>query len=252
MTAMNRQVRLAAYAVGPPKASDFTRVEEPVPRPERGQMLCRTIYLSLDPYMRGRMNPGPSYAKGVGLGEVMVGGTVSQVVESNLPGFHAGEIVLTANGWQDYALSDGDGVRKLDPAAAPISTAVGVLGMPGFTAYVGLLDHGKPKAGETVVVSAASGAVGGGRRADREDRGLPRGRHRRHAREVRLRDGRSRLRRLRQPPRRRPAGRPARGVSGRHRRLLRERRREGVRGGAAVAERLRAGYRSAGASPTTT
>jgi NADPH-dependent curcumin reductase CurA len=160
MTAMNRQIRLASYAAGPPKASDFTRVEEPVPRPELGQMLCRTIYLSLDPYMRGRMNPGPSYAKGVGLGEVMVGGTVSQVVESNLDDFRAGDIVLTANGWQDYALSDGDGVRTLDPADAPISTALGVLGMPGLTAYVGLLDHGRPKAGETVVVSAASGAVG--------------------------------------------------------------------------------------------
>ena len=123
-------------------------------------MLCRTIYLSLDPYMRGRMNPGPSYAPGVGLGEVMVGGTVAEVVQSNLDGYGAGDIVLSANGWQEYALTDGSGVRKLDPSAAPVSTALGVLGMPGMTAYVGLLDHGRPRAGETVVVSAASGAVG--------------------------------------------------------------------------------------------
>ena len=123
-------------------------------------MLCQTVYLSLDPYMRGRMNAGPSYAKGVAVGEVMTAGTVSRVAESKLDRFAVGDFVLTGNGWQDYALSDGRGVRKLDPAEAPISTAVGVLGMPGHTAYVGLLDIGKPKASETVVVSAASGAVG--------------------------------------------------------------------------------------------
>ena len=158
--ATNRQVRLAAHPTGFPRETDFSFVETPVPEPAAGQMLCRTIYLSLDPYMRGRMNPGPSYAKGVGLGEVMVGGTVSRVVESRLAGYAAGDLVLTANGWQDYGLSDGAGVRKLDPAEAPISTALGVLGMPGHTAYVGLLDHGRPQPGETVVVSAASGAVG--------------------------------------------------------------------------------------------
>ena len=158
--ATNRQVRLAAHPVGFPSESDFSHAETPVPEPAAGQMLCRTIYLSLDPYMRGRMNPGPSYAKGVDLGEVMVGGTVSQVVESRLGGYSAGDIVLGANGWQDYALSGGTGVRKLAAADAPISTALGVLGMPGHTAYVGLLDHGRPQAGETVVVSAASGAVG--------------------------------------------------------------------------------------------
>ena len=123
-------------------------------------MLCRTIYLSLDPYMRGRMNPGPSYAPGVELGHVMGGATVSQVVQSRLPHYDEGDLVLSANGWQEFALSDGEGVRKLDPPIAPISTALGVLGMQGHTAYVGLLDHGRPKAGETVVVSAASGAVG--------------------------------------------------------------------------------------------
>ena len=157
---VNRQVRLAAHPDGFPQESDFTVTDSPAPEPDAGQMLCRTIYLSLDPYMRGRMNPGPSYAPGVGLGEVMVGGTVSEVVQSNLDGYLPGDIVLNANGWQQFGLSDGAGVRKLDPSIAPISTALGVLGMPGMTAYVGLLDHGQPQPGETVVVSAASGAVG--------------------------------------------------------------------------------------------
>lgn len=157
---VNRQVRLAAHPDGFPRESDFNVTDSPVPEPDAGQMLCRTIYLSLDPYMRGRMNPGPSYAPGVGLGEVMVGGTVSEVVQSNLDGYLPGDIVLNANGWQQFGLSDGAGVRKLDPSIAPISTALGVLGMPGMTAYVGLLDHGQPQPGETVVVSAASGAVG--------------------------------------------------------------------------------------------
>ncbi len=158
--ARNRQIRLAAHPQGFPGEADFTITDNPVPVPGAGEMLCRTLYLSLDPYMRGRMNPGPSYAPGVGLGEVMVGGTVSEVVQSNLDGYAPGDIVLSANGWQQYALADGAGVRKLDPSAAPVSTALGVLGMPGMTAYVGLLDHGRPRAGETVVVSAASGAVG--------------------------------------------------------------------------------------------
>ena len=160
MTQVNRQIQLAAHPNGFPKDTDFRMVEGPVPSPDAGQMLCQTVYLSLDPYMRGRMNAGRSYAKGVAVGEVMTAGTVSRVAESKLDGFAVGDFVLTGNGWQDYALSDGRGVRKLDPAEAPISTAVGVLGMPGHTAYVGLLDIGKPKASETVVVSAASGAVG--------------------------------------------------------------------------------------------
>ena len=160
MTQVNRQIQLAAHPNGFPKDTDFRMVEGPVPSPDAGQMLCQTVYLSLDPYMRGRMNAGPSYAKGVAVGEVMTAGTVSRVAESKLKGFAVGDFVLTGNGWQDYALSDGRGVRKLDPDEAPISTAVGVLGMPGHTAYVGLLDIGKPKSGETVVVSAASGAVG--------------------------------------------------------------------------------------------
>jgi hypothetical protein len=156
----NRQVLLNAHPVGFPSDTDFRLVETPVPTPGEGEVLIRTIYLSLDPYMRGRMNQGASYAKGVNLGEVMTAQTVGQVVSSKHNQFAEGDFVLSGNGWQEYAVSDGQGVRKLDPALAPISTAVGVLGMPGMTAYVGLLDVGELKAGDNVVVSAASGAVG--------------------------------------------------------------------------------------------
>ncbi|MGH7277335.1 MAG: NADP-dependent oxidoreductase [Candidatus Rokuibacteriota bacterium] len=158
--AVNRQVRLKSRPVGEPTPSDFELVETPVPEPGDGQILCRTIYLSLDPYMRGRMNEARSYAASVDLGQVMVGGTVSEIVESRHPGFVRGDLVTGYDGWQAYAASKGAGVRKLDPAHAPISTAIGVLGMPGMTAYVGLLDIGQPRPGETVVVSAAAGAVG--------------------------------------------------------------------------------------------
>ena len=120
----------------------------------------RTLYLSLDPYMRGRMSAAKSYAKPAVVGQPMVGGTVGEIVTSRNPKYAAGDVVLGYGGWQDYALSSGAGVRKLDPAAAPVSTALGVLGMPGMTAYVGLLEIGRPKPGETAVVAAASGAVG--------------------------------------------------------------------------------------------
>jgi hypothetical protein len=157
---ISRRVILKSRPVGAPKPSDFDVVEAPLPAPTDGEMLCRTIYLSLDPYMRGRISGVKSYAKGVDPGELMVGGTVSEVVESRHPDFKAGDLVQGYDGWQTHAISSGAGVRRLDPAQAPISTALGVLGMPGMTAYVGLLDIGRPKAGETVVVSAASGAVG--------------------------------------------------------------------------------------------
>jgi NADPH-dependent curcumin reductase CurA len=156
----SRRVLLKSRPVGAPEPSDFEIVEAPVAAPAEGEMLCRTIYLSLDPYMRGRISGVKSYAKGVDPGDLMVGGTVSEVVESKHPGFKSGDLVQGYDGWQTHALSNGAGVRKLDPAQAPISTALGVLGMPGMTAYVGLLDIGQPRAGETVVVSAASGAVG--------------------------------------------------------------------------------------------
>jgi hypothetical protein len=159
-SATNRQLLLKSRPKGPPSLDDFELVERPVPVPGEGQALLRTLYLSLDPYMRGRMNDAKSYAKPAELGEPMVGGTVSEVVASKNPKFAVGDIVLSYAGWQDYALSDGTGLRKLDPKAVPLSTALGILGMPGMTAYVGLLEIGQPKPGETVVVAAASGAVG--------------------------------------------------------------------------------------------
>jgi NADPH-dependent curcumin reductase CurA len=159
---LNRQVLIRNRPTGEPKASDFELVDSPLPVPGEGEILCRTIYLSLDPYMRGRMNEGRSYAGGMNpaLGTVMVGGTVSEVIGSNNPAFPRGVFVLGWSGWQAYAVSSGAGLRKLDPTLSPLSTALGILGMPGMTAYVGLLDFGRPKPGETVVVSAASGAVG--------------------------------------------------------------------------------------------
>jgi NADPH-dependent curcumin reductase CurA len=155
-----RRIVLASRPVGEPKPSDFRLEEFPVPQPGAGQMLLRTKWLSLDPYMRGRMSDAPSYAKPVGVGEVMEGGTVNEVVASNNDGYKPGEIVLAHTGWQTHALSNGAGLRKLDPKVAPVQSALGVLGMPGMTAYSGLLEIGKPQSGETVVVSAASGAVG--------------------------------------------------------------------------------------------
>src|ERR1700728_5366196 len=148
-----KRVVLASRPVGEPKASDFRVEEYPMPSRGAGQVLLRTIWLSLDPYMRGRMSDGPSYAAPVPIGGVMEGGTVSEVIVSNNPGFAKGDIVLSRAGWQTHALSDGAGLRKIDPKLAPISTAIGVLGMPGMTAYAGLLDIGKPQARETVVVA---------------------------------------------------------------------------------------------------
>lgn len=155
-----QRIVLAARPVGEPKPSDFRLEDYAVPQAGAGEVLLRTIWLSLDPYMRGRMSDGPSYAQPVPVGGVMEAGTVSEVIASNNPKFATGDIVLSRAGWQTHALSDGAGLRKIDPSIAPISTAVGVLGMPGMTAYTGLLDIGQPKEGETVVVAAASGAVG--------------------------------------------------------------------------------------------
>jgi len=157
---LNRRIVLARRPVGAPREEDFRLESAPVEAPGPGRMLVRSIYLSLDPYMRGRMNDGPSYAAPVALGQTMTGRVVGQVVASELDGFAGGDFVWLEGGWQEYAVSDGAGVRRLDPAQAPISTALGVLGMPGLTAYVGLYDLGEPKPGETVAVSAATGAVG--------------------------------------------------------------------------------------------
>jgi NADPH-dependent curcumin reductase CurA len=157
----NRRVTLATRPAGAPVPENFRLVEGEIPSPGEGQMLLRTLYLSLDPYMRGRMNDAPSYAPPVAIDEVMVGGTVSRVVQSGVEGFDPGDLVLSANGWQDYAISDGTGVMPIHSNAAhPISYYLGVLGMPGHTAYHGLLEIGRPRAGETVVVPAAAGAVG--------------------------------------------------------------------------------------------
>jgi len=157
---VNRRIVLNARPRGAPTAADFRIEIGPVLQPERGQVLLRTLYLSLDPYMRGRMSDAPSYAAPVALGDVMVGGTVSRVEASRNPDFNVGERVLGYAGWQDYTLSDGRGLTTLSSEEPHPSRALGVLGMPGFTAYMGLLDIGRPVSGETVVVAAASGAVG--------------------------------------------------------------------------------------------
>lgn len=158
--AANRRIILNARPVGAPTPSDFRTETGDVPVPGAGQLLLRTVWLSLDPYMRGRMSDAPSYARPVELGDVMVGRTVSRVVTSNLPAYREGDLVVAGGGWQDYSLSDGNDLIPLGRDFAHPSHALGVLGMPGFTAYTGLLKIGEPKAGETVVVAAASGAVG--------------------------------------------------------------------------------------------
>lgn len=159
-TPTNRRVVLASRPHGAPVADNFRVDEQPVPTPGDGQLLLRTVWLSLDPYMRGRMSDAPSYSPPVEIGAVMVGGTVSRVEQSNHPKFKTGEWVLGYSGWQEYELSDGAGLVKLGDDLEHPSWALGVLGMPGFTAYMGLLDIGQPKAGETLVVAAATGPVG--------------------------------------------------------------------------------------------
>jgi NADPH-dependent curcumin reductase len=156
----NRRIVLASRPNGVPQLSDFRLEQSPVPELRDDHVLLRTLWLSLDPYMRGRMSAAQSYAHPVEIGDAMVGGTVNEVVTSKHPDFAPGDMVLGYAGWQDYAVSNAAGLRKLDPKAAPISTALGVLGMPGMTAYTGLLTIGQPKTGETVVVAAATGPVG--------------------------------------------------------------------------------------------
>ena len=157
----NRQIILTSRPVGEPHADNFELKSGPIPQIGSDEILCRTIYLSLDPYMRGRISDAKSYAEPIAIGGGMPGGTVSEVIQSNVDGFAAGDIVVGYGGWQDYSVSrKGAGLRKLDPSLAPVSTAVGILGMPGMTAYTGLLKIGQPKPGETVVVAAAAGPVG--------------------------------------------------------------------------------------------
>ena len=156
----NRQVLLKQRPTGAPTTADFDVADGPMPDPGAGEALVRGIYLSLDPYMRGRISGARSYAKPVEVGAVMEGRVVGEVMRSRDPGFREGDFVLGGYGWQLYSAVPGAGLLKLDPAEAPLSAALGVLGMPGLTAYVGLSEIGRPQRGETVVVSAASGAVG--------------------------------------------------------------------------------------------
>ena len=157
---MNRQITLAARPVGMPKESDFRLVESPVPNPGRGEVLVRTLFLSVDPYMRGRLTGITTYARGLDLGDVIVGGVAGRVLESKDPRCSPGDIVEGLLGWQEYAAAPAKSLRRIDPAAGPISSALYVLGMPGLTAYFGLLEICRPQPGETVVVSGAAGAVG--------------------------------------------------------------------------------------------
>ena len=160
MPAVNRQIVMARHPEGWVRESDFALIETARPAPGPGQILVRNVYLSLDPYMRGVMDPGRSYLAKVAPGGVMVGGTVGEIVESDQPKFPVGAYVTGLLGWREFSLSDGHGLWRVDPKRAPLSTALGILGMPGVTAHIGLIDIGKPSPGETVVISAAAGAVG--------------------------------------------------------------------------------------------
>ena len=156
----NQRIVLASRPVGKPTVENFQLRKVPIPALKDGEMLLKTLYLSLDPYMRGRMNAGAGYADRVELDSVMVGGTISRVEQSKNERFKPGQLVLSYSGWQQYEVSSGQGISPLDPRIQPPSYGLGVLGMPGLTAYVGLLDIGQPRPGETVVLAASTGAVG--------------------------------------------------------------------------------------------
>lgn len=160
MEGVSREIRLVARPRGFPDEGLFELAETPIPEPAEGQLLVRNAYFSVDPYMRPRMNDVRSYVAPFTLGEAMTGGAVGRVAVSRHSAFAAGDWVLHGLGWREWALSDGSGVRKIDPAVAPVSTALGVLGMPGFTAWWGTFQIGRPQPGETVFVSGAAGAVG--------------------------------------------------------------------------------------------
>jgi NADPH:quinone reductase len=162
---MNKRIILANRPQGLASVDDFRIVDAEMPRPSEGEVLLKTLYLSVDPYMRGRMNEGKSYVEPFELNEMITGGVVSEVVESRSENFRAGDIVAGHSGWELYSLAQGDvgtpaSLVKVDPSLAPVTTALGILGMPGLTAYFGLSEIGRPSAGETVVVSGAAGAVG--------------------------------------------------------------------------------------------
>ena len=210
-TSTLQRIVLARRPDGEPTATNFRLESLPLPTPGAGEILLRVLYLSLDPYMRGRMNDRKSYVPPLQLGELMDGGTVAQVVQSRHPDYQPGDIVLSHSGWQTYAVASPKQIlRRLDATIAPISTALGVYGMPGFTAWSGLGEIGKPKAGDTVVVAAASGPVGGTVGQIARLRG---------ARTIGI----------------------AGGLPRRHRRVFRERRRRRVGRSTAAVERVRAG-----------
>lgn len=160
MTSLNRQITLASRPAGLPRVTDFQLCYTILPLPAERELLVRSVYLSLDPYMRGRMSAQPSCAHTVAIGEVMPGSAVGVVVESKDPAFSAGDTVEGMFGWQEYAIARASDARRIDPATAPISTALSVLGLPGLTAYFGLLEICKPQPGETVVISGATGGIG--------------------------------------------------------------------------------------------
>jgi hypothetical protein len=157
---MSREIRLKSRPVGLPRESDFELAIVPIPTPGAGEVLVRNLYMSVDPYMRGRMLDQPSYVQPFQVGQPLEGGCVGQVVQSQSGQWQAGDYVLGRKGWREYYVSDGAELTKIDSNLAPVQTYLGTLGMPGLTAYVGLLDIGHPRAGETVFVSAAAGAVG--------------------------------------------------------------------------------------------
>jgi NADPH-dependent curcumin reductase CurA len=160
MSKLNRVLTLAARPIGFPKESDFNLIEEPAPTPGDGQFLIKTRFVSVDPYMRGRMNAERSYADPFEVGKPISGGSVGEIIESNNNRFKVGDFVHGMWGWQDYAVSNGGDVYPVDPDLAPIQTSIGVLGMPGMTAYFGFLEICKPKPGDTAFISGAAGAVG--------------------------------------------------------------------------------------------
>ncbi len=166
---INRQILLIKRPVGMPDESCFKLMTTSIPQPANGQVLVRTRFISVDPYMRGRMDDRKSYVPPFQLNEVLNGGVVGDVVESKSNSFRKGDVVVGNLGWQEYSVGGGKEVRKINPDIAPISTALGVLGMTGLTAYFGLLDIGQPKQGETVVVSGGAGAMRNDCRADRQD-----------------------------------------------------------------------------------
>ena len=189
-----RRILLASRPTGQPGQDNFRIEDFELPEANEGEVTVRSLYLSLDPYMRGRMSDAKSYAAPVPIGGVMEGEAISEVVKSRHNGFSPGDLVRGRTGWSSHAVIKGDELRVVETHGAPITTSLGSLGMPGFTAWAGLKFIGQPKAGETVAVAAASGPVGS-MGATRQARRSPRGRHRWRTRQMRVREERTRFRR---------------------------------------------------------